>query len=118
MALKPLMMRRPEIVSSMMDKITPSFTWLFADVRRRLFPTWAIKIPVTGSKIATKTVNVGLMMTSEIRKTTIVKGSRNIISSDCMIDHSIFITSLVIRDMMSPFRFSLKYESGKIKIRW
>ena len=88
-ALNPLMILKPPNVSSIMESNIPIFAFPFAEERLKLLPINPMVAPETGKRINAINVSIGFMNTIMIKKKTMFKGSRKIISSDCIMLHSI-----------------------------
>ena len=59
-ALNAFTMRRPPIVSSVVERIWPHISWALSDFAFSFFPTDPITHPASGRRMSTKTVSCQL----------------------------------------------------------
>ena len=117
-ALNAFTTRRPPRVSSIWVRISAFCSCPLVDALFNERPIRPMSSPATGKRTSTNSVSCHEIVNSVIRYTIIIIGSLNNISNVDMILASTSLTSLVIRDITSPLRSSVKKPIGKLTTFW
>src|SRR5688572_8544517 len=104
------------MVSSIVDKSLPILSRASADVLRKLLDRVPINHPEMGSNTRTKAESSGLKTNIQNKYIITVIGSRKANSREFITDTSSSLTSVVAREIISPFRLSVKYDNGRERI--